>query len=97
MDGRKIKSINRYWNKRKAKLQSIATRQGFHMTEQIYNLTRKRNNRIDNYIKKTVRYIINHCIANDIGTVVCGYQMCRKAPCFSTGNIRHVRRICVSN
>nr|DAZ69274.1 MAG TPA: hypothetical protein [Caudoviricetes sp.] len=25
------------------------------------------------------------------------YQMCRKAPCFSTGDIRHVRRICVSN
>ena len=25
------------------------------------------------------------------------YQVCRKAPCFSTGDIRHVRRICVSN
>ena len=74
MDGRKIKSINRYWNKRKAKLQSIAARQGFHMTEQIYNLTGKRNNRIDDYMKKTARYIINHCIAKDIGTVVCGYN-----------------------
>ena len=74
MDGRKIKSINRYWNKRKARLQSIATRQGLYMTEQIYNLTRKRNNRIDDYMKKTARYIINHCIANDIGTVVCGYN-----------------------
>ena len=74
MDGRKIKSINRYWNKRKAKLQSIAARQGFHITEQIYNLTGKRNNRIDDYMKKTARYIINHCIANDIGTVVCGYN-----------------------
>lgn len=52
MDGRKIKSINRYWNKRKAKLQSIANRQGFHMTKQIYSLTRKRNSRIDDYMKK---------------------------------------------
>ena len=25
------------------------------------------------------------------------YQVCRNAPCFSTGDIRHVRRICVSN
>ena len=74
MDGRKIKSINRYWNKRKAKLQSIAIRQGFHMTKQIYSLTKKRNSRIDDYMKKTARYIINHCITNDIGTVVCGYN-----------------------
>lgn len=74
MDGRKIKSINRYWNKRKAKLQSIAVRQGFHMTKQIYSLTRKRNNRIDDYMKKTARYIINYCITNNIGTVVCGYN-----------------------
>ena len=74
MDGRKIKSINRHWNKRKAKLQSIASRQGLYTTEQIYNLTRKRNNRIDDYMKKTARYIINHCIAKDIGTVVCGYN-----------------------
>ena len=74
MDGRKIKSINHYWNKRKAKLQSIASKQGFHTTKQICSLTRKRNSRIDDCIKKTARYIINYCIAHDIGTMICGYS-----------------------
>ena len=74
MDGRKIKSINQYWNKRKAKLQSVASKQGFHTTKQICSLTRKRNSRIDDCIKKTARYIINYCIAHDIGAVICGYN-----------------------
>ena len=26
-------------------------------------------------IKKTARYIVNHCIENNIGTIVCGYNL----------------------
>lgn len=74
MDGRKLKSINQYWNKQKAYYQSIADRQGFKTTKRLQNLTRKRNNRVDDYIKKVARYIINYCIENNIGTVVCGYN-----------------------
>ena len=48
--------------------------QGIHTTKQICSLTRKRTSRIDDYIKKTARYIINYCIAHDIGTVICGYN-----------------------
>ncbi len=48
MDGRKIKSINQYWNKRKAKLQSVAMKQKLKTTKQLCNLTRKRNSRIVN-------------------------------------------------
>lgn len=75
MDGRKLKSINQYWNKRKAKLQGIADKQGRKTTNMLYNLLRKRNNRTNDYIKKTARYIINYCIDNGIGTVVCGYNI----------------------
>ena len=74
MDGRKLKSINQYWNKRKAKLQSIADKQGYKMTNLLYRLARKRNNRTQDYIRKTVRYIVNYCIDNGIGTIVCGYN-----------------------
>lgn len=74
MDGRKLKSINQYWNKRKARLQSIAAKQGLKITKQILQLTRKRNNRAKDYIRKTARYIIDYCIEQKIGAVVCGYN-----------------------
>ena len=44
MDGRKLKSINQYWNKDKARLQSIAMKQGMRTTHQINRITIKRNN-----------------------------------------------------
>lgn len=74
IDGRKLKSINQYWNKQRAYFQSIADKQKQKSTKRLQNLTRKRNNRNNDYIKKTARYIINYCIANNIGTVVCGYN-----------------------
>jgi transposase, IS605 orfB family len=74
IDGRKLKSINQYWNKRKAKLQSIAAKQGLKTTKQIARLTRKRNDRAKDYVRKTARYIIDYCINQKIGTIVCGYN-----------------------
>ena len=74
MDGRKIKSINQYWNKQKAKYQSIASKQGHNTTKRLCMLLSKRNNRANDHIKKTARHIINYCIKNDIGTIVCGYN-----------------------
>lgn len=74
MDGRKLKSINQYWNRQKAYYQSIANRQGLKTTKRLQNLTCKRNNRANDYIRKVARYIINYCIENNIGTVVCGYN-----------------------
>lgn len=73
LDGRKIKSINQYWNKKKAKLQSIAMKQGRNTTQQINQITIRRNNRINDIIKKSARYIINNCIDNQIGTLIVGY------------------------
>ena len=76
MDGRKIKAINRHWNKRKAYLQAILSRQKKqqYFSELLRRITIKRNNRVDDCLKKTARYIIKFCIDNDIGTVVCGYN-----------------------
>ena len=74
MDGRKIKAINQSWNKRKAKLQSILSKQNLYTSEKLQRITNKRNNRVDDYLKKAARYIVNYCIENDIGTIVCGYN-----------------------
>lgn len=74
MDGRKLKSINQYWNKRKARLQSIANKQGIKSTRLIQSITAKRNNQAKDYVRKTARYIVNHCTEHNIGTIVCGYN-----------------------
>lgn len=74
IDGRKLKSINQYWNKRRAKLQSVATKQGLYTTHQINALNHKRNNRVNDYIKKAAHIIINNCLENHIGTLYVGYN-----------------------
>lgn len=74
MDGRKLKSINQYWNKEKARLQSIAMKQGQRTTHRINHITAKRNNQVKDIIKKSARYIINNCIEHQIGTLIVGYS-----------------------
>ena len=75
IDGRKLKSINQFFNKQNARLQSIKDKQNIlKQTKQQYMISRKRKNRVDDYINKTCRYIINYCLANDIGTLVVGYN-----------------------
>lgn len=75
VDGRKLKSINQFFNKQNAKLQSIKDKQNIkRQTKQQFLISRKRKNRVNDYINKTCRYIINYCISNDIGTLVIGYN-----------------------
>ena len=75
MDGRKLKSINQFFNKQNAMLQSIKDKQNIKkQTKQQFLISRKRKNRVDDYINKTCRYIINYCLSNDIGTLVIGYN-----------------------
>ena len=74
MGGRKIKHINRNWNKRRAHLQSILMKQGRYSSRLLEQITLKRNNRVNDCLKKTARHIINFCIANNIGTLICGYN-----------------------
>ena len=75
IDGKKLKSINQFFNKQNAKLQSIKDKQNIKkQTKQQYLTSRKRKNRIDDYINKTCRYIINYCTINNIGTLIIGYN-----------------------
>ena len=75
VDGRKLKSINQFFNKQNARLRSIKDKQNIKkQTKQQYLISRKRKNRVDDYINKTCRHIINYCLTNDIGTLVIGYN-----------------------
>ena len=77
IDGRKLKSINQWYNKQNAKLQSIKDKQrfGYSKTERQKKLLRKRNNRVNDYISKAAKRIINYCIERKIGKLVCGYNV----------------------
>jgi len=73
MDGKKIKSINYYWNKQNAKLQSIKDKQKIKgYTERQFLLKRKRENRVKDVMRKTAKYIVDYCISNNIGTIIVG-------------------------
>ena len=75
IDGKKLKSINQFFNKQNARLQSIKDKQNIkRQTEQQFLISRKRKNRVDDYINKTCRYIINYCLTHDISTLVIGYN-----------------------
>ena len=77
IDGRKIKSINQWYNKENGRLQKIKDKQGIDnrkITNRQKNITRNRKNRINDYISKTARKVIDYCIENDIGRLVVGYN-----------------------
>jgi putative transposase len=75
IDGKKLKSINQWFNKENSRLQSIKDSRGIkNVTKKQYLLARKRNNRVNDYINKTCRHIINYCINNQIGNLVIGYN-----------------------
>jgi putative transposase len=69
INGRAIKSINQYYNKTKARLQSII---GVGTSKRIKRITLKRNNKIEDYMHKTSRHKIEYCVENKIGTIVIG-------------------------
>ena len=69
-----LKSINQYYNKRKAELQSIYDKQGIKTGTAERKLKEKRNSKIKDAMHKISRYIINWCIDHNIGTIVIGHN-----------------------
>jgi putative transposase len=76
-----VKSINQYYNKEGARIQSVYSRQGVRTGKSMQKLIIKRNKKIIDYFHKTSRKIIEYCVMNDIGTVVIGYNPDWKQNC----------------
>lgn len=76
IDGRRLKSINQWFNKENARLQSIKDKQNFgkKTTNRQKAIARDRNNKVNDYTNKTTRKVIDYCISNDIGILVVGYN-----------------------
>lgn len=68
--GRPLKSINQFFNKHKAKLMSFIGNTG--TSNRIEKLTHKRNQKINDYLHKSSRFIVNYANENNIGTIVIG-------------------------
>jgi len=77
-----IKSINQFYNKRKAELQQVnATYDINRETKRLQQLRRTRNNKINDLFHKLSRAIIEYCVQYGIGTIVIGYNEGWKQNC----------------
>lgn len=72
INGKSLKSINQYFNKKRAKLMSYVGNRG--TSNKIEKLIFKRNNKVNDYIHKTSRYVINYCVEHKIQNIVIGYN-----------------------
>ena len=70
-NGRPLKSINRYYNKHKAELQSKLGSNKY-TSKRIIKLTFRRNNKIKDYIHKLSSAIIQYMEANTLNTLIVG-------------------------
>lgn len=71
INGRGLKSINQFYNKELARLQSESEA---YTTRRVNRLVRKRNNKVDDFMHKASKYVVNYCILHGIDTVVLGYN-----------------------
>lgn len=75
IDGKRLKSINQWYNKHNADLQSAKDKQGIKgLTHKQAQLNQWRNDSIRDYLNKTARIIINHCLNHQVGKLVVGYN-----------------------
>lgn len=73
MNGKVLKSINQFYNKKKAKLQSdLKKRHKKDWSNKLERLQRKRDNKIDYYLHCVSKSIVNYAKGLDISVVVIG-------------------------
>lgn len=73
INGKGLKSINQYYNKQMSHHRSIAKRVNkLDYTNRMRNLTLKRNNKVEDYIHKASRFVVDYCRNNEINTIIIG-------------------------
>jgi lycopene cyclase CruP len=72
VDGLHLKALNQWYNKRVSVLKENQS-QGF-WSNQLANLTEKRNRQVRDAVNQTARLVLNHCLEHHIGTVVFGWN-----------------------
>lgn len=72
LDGRGIKSYNRWWNKEKSRLQSVYDKQNVDNGIKMDRFSNKRFWKINDFMNQCVNHIVKHCLENQIGNVIIG-------------------------
>lgn len=75
INGKPLKSTNQYYNKKKTNIQSnLIKNHHKYSSNRLNSLTLKRNNKVNDYLHKSSRFIVNYCIENDISNIMVGYN-----------------------
>ena len=73
INGRPLKSINQFYNKELARLKSELEKKNKKKTsERIRKLTLKRNNKINDYLHRSTRLLVNQIVLTEVNQVVIG-------------------------
>ena len=74
VNGRPLKAINHYYNKKKAHYTSILNKHGKKFSKRLKRLEAKRMMKIKDYLHKASRRVVDMMIDNNIGTCVFGHN-----------------------
>lgn len=75
INGKPLKSINQFYNKRKSEIQSdLEKRFKRKQSNRLNRLTLKRNNKIQDYLHKSSKFIIDKLIENNTSELIIGYN-----------------------
>jgi putative transposase len=72
INGKPIKSINQFYNKRRAEIQAELSINGQRTSKELMKITDWRNEKIKDYMHKTSRFVINYCVSHNLGHIVIG-------------------------
>ncbi len=73
IDGKRLKSINQFYNKQKAYYQSKLP-QGVRYSKKLRSLDNKRNKRVEDYLNKAVSTLINKAINLEVDEIIIGWN-----------------------
>lgn len=75
INGKGLKPINQYYNKQISHYRKTAKQMnGRHDTKKMDRITAKRNRKINDYLHKASRWIVDDCRNKNINTIVIGYN-----------------------
>lgn len=74
VNGRCVKSINQFYNKKLAEIKSEYSKHNRKSGRKLRTLSRKRKFKIDDYFHKMSRMLVNWCCKNNIGKVFIGHN-----------------------
>jgi putative transposase len=75
LNGRPLKAINQYYNKKKARLQAkLKKRHNQYESRKTSRLTQKRNHKINDYLHKSCRIVVEKLKEHQVSQLVIGYN-----------------------